>query len=82
MKPGVTVAQATEELKALMQQINQENPLTDYGNTARVVPIRHYVAGEYRGAVVTLFAGVSFLLLIACSNITNLLLFKASARVR
>jgi len=82
LKPGVTVGQATQELRALMQQLNQENPLTDNGFTARAVPIRQYVASEYRLAVITLLGGVSFLLLIACSNITNLLLFKASARVR
>ncbi|MGH9777795.1 MAG: ABC transporter permease [Candidatus Acidiferrales bacterium] len=82
LKPGATVELATEELRALMEQLNQENPLTDNGFTARAVPIRQYVAAEYRLAVITLLGGVSFLLLIACSNLTNLLLFKASARVR
>ncbi|HEV2689877.1 MAG TPA: ABC transporter permease [Bryobacteraceae bacterium] len=82
LKSGVSVEQATAELESLMRQINKENPTTDYGNLVRAIPIRTAVAGEYRPAVITLLAAVGFLLLIACANITNLLLIKASVRTR
>jgi putative ABC transport system permease protein len=69
-------------LASLLRQINQENPATDSGNSARAVPLRTAITGEYRPAVITLLAAVGFLLLIACANITNLLLIKASVRTR
>ena len=82
LRPGVSSQQATAELASLMKQINRENPKTDVGNKARAVPIRQSITGQYRPAVITLFAAVGFLLLIACANITNLLLIKASVRTR
>jgi putative ABC transport system permease protein len=82
LRPGVSVEQATGELRSLMRQINQENPQTSYGNQAHAIPIRTFVAGDFRPAVITLLCVVGFLLLIACANITNLMLIKASARAR
>ena len=46
------------------------------------MPIRQSLAGSYRDAVVSLLVAVTFLLLIACANVSNLLLVKASARKR
>ena len=82
LRPGVSVEQASDELRSLMLEINKEHPETSYGNSAHAIPIRNYVAGEYRPAVITLLCAVGFLLLIACANITNLMLIKASARAR
>jgi putative ABC transport system permease protein len=82
LRPGVDVAQATDELASLMSQINAENPGTDYANTARAVPLRRHAAGDYRLASLTLLGGVFFLLLIACASVANLLLVKASVRAR
>jgi putative ABC transport system permease protein len=82
LRPGASVEQASDELESLMRQINEENPKTSYGNRAHAVSFRNYVAGDYRQAVITLLCAVGFLLLIACANITNLLLAKASVRTR
>ncbi len=82
LKPGVSPAQASDELAAIMVQINKENPVTDHGFTARAVPQRAYSTEDYRHFVLALLGAVGFLLLIACANITNLLLVKATARVR
>src|SRR4029077_746128 len=70
LKPGVRIEQAESELKSLMEKINSENPSADYGDTARAVPIREVLAGDYRLEVITLLGAVGFLLLIACANIT------------
>jgi putative ABC transport system permease protein len=82
LRPGVSVEQASAELASLIAQINRENPVTDGGNSARAIAIRESITGKYRPAVMTLLAAVGFLLLIACANITNLLLIKASVRTR
>ncbi len=82
LRSGISVEQASDELRSLMLQINRENPVTDTGSLAHAIPIRNYVAGEYRPAVITLLCAVGFLLLIACANITNLMLIKASTRAR
>ncbi len=82
LKSGVSIEQADAELQSLMEQINRENPVTSYGNSAHALPIRDVLAGSYRLEVITLLGAVGFLLLIACANITNLLLVKATARAR
>jgi putative ABC transport system permease protein len=82
LRPGASVEQASDELESLMRQINEENPKTSYGNHAHAISFRNYIAGDYRQAVITLLCAVGFLLLIACANITNLLLAKASVRTR
>lgn len=82
LKPGVSVYQATQELISLMKQINEEQPQSSYGNSAHAMSMQKFVAGEYRAVVLTLLCAVGFLLLIACANITNLMLIKASTRVR
>jgi len=82
LKPGVSVEQATSELESLLEQIHRENPAVNNNWSARAIPIRDFVAGPYRKAVITLLVAVGLLLLIACANVCNLLLVKASARVR
>jgi putative ABC transport system permease protein len=82
LKPGVSVEQATSELESLLEQIHRENPAVNNNWSARAIPIRDFVAGPYRKAVITLLVAVGLLLLIACANVSNLLLVKASARVR
>ena len=82
MKPGVSLEQATSELESLLEQIHRENPAANNNWVARAFPIRDFVAGSYRKAVTTLLVAVGLLLLIACANVCNLLLVKASSRVR
>jgi putative ABC transport system permease protein len=82
LKPGVSMEQATSELESLLEQIHRENPAVNNNWIARAIPIRDFVAGSYRKAVITLLVAVGLLLLIACANVCNLLLVKASSRVR
>jgi putative ABC transport system permease protein len=82
LKPGVTAAQASSEMEAMLEQIHRENPAANNNWRARVTPLRTFEAANYRKQVVALLVAVTLLLLIACANVSNLLLVKASARSR
>lgn len=82
LKAGVSISAAHSELESLLEQIHRENPTVNNGWFIRTKPIREEMAGTYRQAVITLLVAVGLLLLISCANVSNLLLIKASTRVR
>ena len=65
-----------------MQQIIREHPTETYGQTVNVLPYRARDTRQVKPVLFTLLGAVGFVLLIACANITRLLLVKASARTR
>jgi putative ABC transport system permease protein len=82
MKPGVTVAQAQADLDVINSRLQQEFPQTNESLRVKTVPIREQVVGNLRLALMILSGAVGFVLLIACVNVTNLLLSKASSRLK
>ncbi|HYP14413.1 MAG TPA: ABC transporter permease [Bryobacteraceae bacterium] len=82
LKSGFTAAQANSEMARLLQGIQQEDKSAHHGKVGRAIPWRDAVAGHYRAALLTLLGASMLLLLIACANVGNLLLVKASARSR
>ena len=84
LKPGVSVAQARAELQRIMASLRQDFPQTHgkpYGVDVR--PLREFVVGaRTRTALYVLSGAVMFVLLIACANVANLLLARASSRER
>jgi putative ABC transport system permease protein len=82
LKPGVTVEQAASEWESILQQIHRENPAANNNWKALVTPLRTFAAAAYRKQVIALLVAVALLLAIACANVSNLLLVKASARGR
>src|SRR5262249_24026881 len=82
LKPGVSETQATAEMETLLEQIHRENPAANNNWRSRVTPLRTFQSANYRKQVLALLVAVAFLLLIACANVSNLLLVKASARSR
>src|SRR3954454_22838500 len=83
MKPGVTVEQAKAALPSLQQSYRaQYGANADNSWAPTVVTAAEDIMGNLRSAFIILGAAVSFVLLIACSNVANLLLVRFSGRRR
>ena len=81
LKPGVTLQAAGAEMSRIAKQIEGEYP-ENKGWSAKVVPIREQLVGDVRSALLILLGAVAFVLLIACANIANLMLARATARAQ
>jgi putative ABC transport system permease protein len=82
LKPGVSLSQANAELATIAKQIEREHPADNAKVGAYALPLRQHLAGDIGPAILLLFGAVCFVLLIACANIANLLLARASSKRR
>jgi len=82
LAPGVSLNQAQAEMSGIARRIAQEYPQTNSGRDVRVMPLIDSEVGQTRAPLLVLLAAVGVVLLIACANISNLMLARVSRRQR
>ena len=82
LKDGVTFQEAQTEMHNIAARIEQQNPVTNEGLGVKVESLHDNLTGDYREALLILLGVVGCVLLVACVNVANLMLARATARQR
>ncbi|HEV2349247.1 MAG TPA: ABC transporter permease [Terriglobia bacterium] len=80
LKPGVPPAQAQADLEAISSRLARDYPATNSGHGTKIVGVVEDLTGGSRQFVSVLMGAAGFVLLLACANVANLMLARATAR--
>jgi putative ABC transport system permease protein len=80
LRDGVSVAKAQSAMNVISDRLAHDYPEEDKGWGAVVTPLRDYLVGDVRPALLALLGAVCFVLLIACANTANLVLARTISR--
>jgi macrolide transport system ATP-binding/permease protein len=82
LKDGVTVQSAMAQMKSIALQLEKQYPDSNRGASASVIPLSEAIVGDIRPIFLVLLGGAGLLLMIACVNVSSLLLVRAESRRR
>jgi predicted permease len=82
LKSGVTIEEARKEIGTIAERLRQLYPATNNNIGVEMMPMRHHLIGNLRKIILLVFGAVALILLIACVNVSNLLLAQSTMRRR